>query len=93
MTPHAMTRAPASASAYGPDWEIRINGQVIDASISTGSQNAYSWNVSIPTLPADTQAPSIVGVIPGDIILGTSSSIALASLPRVPTTSMDNVGY
>lgn len=81
----AMTRAPASNVQYGPDYEIRINGQIIDASISTGIQNSYSWNVSIPTLPADNQSPSIVGVIPGDIILGTSSSISLASLPRVPT--------
>jgi hypothetical protein len=81
----AMTRAPASNLQYGPDYEIRINGQIIDASISTGVQNSYSWNVSIPTLPTDNQAPSIVGVIPGDIILGTSSNIALASLPRVPT--------
>ena len=81
---HAMTDAPASAAAYGVDQEIRINGQVIDASISTGSQNCYSWNVTIPTLPTGSVAPNIVGIIPGDIILGTSSSIALASLPRLP---------
>jgi hypothetical protein len=35
--------------------------------------NAYSWNVSIPDLPGSS-SPRIVGVIPGDIILGRSSS-------------------
>ncbi|KON33266.1 MAG: hypothetical protein AC479_05230 [miscellaneous Crenarchaeota group-6 archaeon AD8-1] len=34
---------------------------------------AYSWNVSIPDLPGDS-SPAIVGIIPGDIILGRSSS-------------------
>ena len=34
---------------------------------------AYSWNVSIPDLPGDS-GPAIVGIIPGDIILGRSSS-------------------
>ena len=80
----AMTNAPASAAAYGIDQEIRLNGQVINASISTGNQNSYSWNVTIPTtLPAGSR--SIVGIIPGDIILGTSSDIALSAIPRAPT--------
>jgi hypothetical protein len=82
----AMTNAPASAAAYGIGQEIRITGQVIDASQSTGSQNAYTWNVTLPTtLPKGTN--SIVGIIPGDMILGTNSSsqIALSAIPIVPT--------
>ncbi len=34
---------------------------------------AYSWNVTIPDLPGDSN-PAIVSIIPGDIILGRSSS-------------------
>lgn len=34
---------------------------------------AYSWNVTIPDLPGDA-SPRIVKVIPGDVILGRSSS-------------------
>ena len=82
----AMTNAPASAAAYGIGQEIRINGQVIDASQSTGSQNAYSWNVTLPTtLPKGTN--SMVGIIPGDMILGTNSSsqVALSAIPIAPT--------
>ncbi len=91
----AMTNAPASAAAYGPDQEIRIAGQVIDASKSTVTptatnpdvaNNSYSWNVTLPTnLPKGTN--SIVGIIPGDMILGTNSSsqIALSAIPIVPT--------
>ena len=34
---------------------------------------AYSWNVTIPDLPGDS-SPRIVKVLPGDVILGRSSS-------------------
>ncbi len=84
----AMTNAPASAASYGIGQQIRINGQVIDASQSTGDRNSYTWNVSIPTLPTGTLSnPSIVGIIPGDMILATTSSIALSAIPVVPTNS------
>ena len=84
----AMTNAPASSASYGPDQQIRILGQTIDASKSTGDPlgegNSYSWNVTIPDLPG-TSNPAIVGVIPGEIILGRSSTNTLTATPRLPT--------
>jgi hypothetical protein len=66
---------------YGAEgW--RANGQNIDAS------NAFLWEVPLPNLNGPS-SPQIAGVIPGDIMLGTSSNIALTYLPR---TSLDNVG-
>jgi hypothetical protein len=66
-----------SADVFGiPGW--RPLGQTIDASTS----DAYSWNVTITADLSGSQAPTIVGVIPGDLILGRSSNVALTSLPR-----------
>ncbi len=48
-------------------YQWRPNGKVVNMS------NAYSWNVSISADLSGLSAPSIVGVIPGDIILGTSN--------------------
>jgi hypothetical protein len=46
------------------------------------SSNAYSWNVTIDAdLTGDTN-PSIIGVVPGEVILGASSSLATVSQPR-----------
>jgi outer membrane protein assembly factor BamB len=59
-----------------PGW--RPLGQTVDASTS----DAYSWNVTIPDLPGDS-SPSIVGIIPGDLILGSSSNVRLSSNWRV----------
>ncbi len=56
-------------------YQWRPNGKVVDMS------NAYSWNVTIPDLPG-TQSPTIVKVIPGDIILGRSSNVGLTNTPR-----------
>jgi outer membrane protein assembly factor BamB len=53
----------------------RVNGKSINTT------KAYSWNVTIPSLPG-LEAPSIIGVIPGDVIVGRSSNIALTSLSR-----------
>jgi hypothetical protein len=50
-------------------WQWRPNGKVVDMS------KAYSWNVTIPSLPGNS-APAIVQILPGDIILGRSSAIA-----------------
>jgi hypothetical protein len=58
------------SSAY--QW--RPNGKTVDMS------NAYSWNVTIPDLPG-TSSPSIVKVLPGDLILGRSSAIGLKNSP------------
>jgi outer membrane protein assembly factor BamB len=52
-----------SSNAY--QW--RPNGKVVDMS------RAVSWNVSIPDLPGST-SPTIEYVIPGELLLGTSSS-------------------
>jgi outer membrane protein assembly factor BamB len=55
----------------GPGWRAVETG-TFDAS------DAYSWNVTIPDLPGASN-PSIVGIIPGDLILGRSSNVNLAS--------------
>jgi len=52
-----------------------VNGLELNA--STG----YVWNVSLPNLDGQS-SPRIVGVIPGDILVGTSSTITLNYLPR-----------
>ncbi len=43
------------------------------------ASKAYSWNVSITGDITGSQNPTIVGIIPDDIILGRSSDVALAS--------------
>src|SRR4030042_3022420 len=65
-----------AASGYGtvqsaPGW--RPLGLSIDASA------AYSWNVTITADLSGSSAPSIAGIIPGDLILGSSSDVSLAS--------------
>jgi len=59
------------AKGYTTDaWQWRPNGKVVDMS------QAYSWTASINCdLTGDTR-PAIQYVIPGDIIIGTSSSLA-----------------
>jgi outer membrane protein assembly factor BamB len=46
----------------------RPNGKSINAS------TAYSWNVTIPDLPGSS-SPSIIYILPGDRIIGISSSV------------------
>jgi hypothetical protein len=53
-------------------------GVVIDASKAV----CYSSNTTISANIVGSQAPSIVGVLPGDIILGRSSNIGLVSQPN-----------
>jgi hypothetical protein len=48
-------------------WQWRPLGKVVDAS------TAYSWNVSITADLSGLSSPSILSVIPDDMILGTSS--------------------
>jgi hypothetical protein len=58
-------------------YQWRPNGKIVDMS------KAYSWNVT--NLTADLSglsAPTIVSVIPGDLILGRSSDIGLTNTPR-----------
>ena len=49
-------------------FQWRPVGKIADAS------KAYSWNVTIPALPGPN--PTIVKAIPGDILLGTSTTFA-----------------
>jgi hypothetical protein len=49
-------------------YQWRPNGKVVNMS------TAYSWNVTINADLSGLSAPTIVGAIPGDIILGTSST-------------------
>ncbi len=65
--------SPGIAANLANPW--RPLGKSINAS------TAYSWNVTIPNLPG-SQAPTIIGVIYGDLIFGRSSNIALTSVPR-----------
>ncbi len=50
-------------------WQWRPDGKTVNMA------NAYSWNVSISADLVGNSNPSIVQVIPGDIILGRSSAI------------------
>ena len=50
-------------------YQYRPMGREVDVSGS----NQYLWNVSCPDLPGDS-APSILKVIPGDLIFGTSTT-------------------
>ncbi|MCW4015274.1 MAG: PQQ-binding-like beta-propeller repeat protein, partial [Candidatus Bathyarchaeota archaeon] len=68
-------------------WNNTCEQQGLHAATGTGSEayqwrpigktvdmsNAYSWNVTIPDLPG-TADPAILDIIPGDVILGTSST-------------------
>lgn len=67
------TEASAIAASVSNPW------RPIGKSINTA--DAYTWNVTIPNLPG-SQAPTIVGIIHDDLILGRSSNVALTSLPR-----------
>ncbi len=53
-----------------------------DVFLMAHQQYAYSWNVTISAdLIGDTD-PAIIGVVPGQAILGASSSLATTSQPR-----------
>ena len=50
--------------------------------IPANGTTAYSYNVTISGDITGSSPPSIVGIIPGNVILGSSSSIGLASQPN-----------
>ncbi len=58
-------------------WQWRPVGKEIDAS------TAYSWNVSVAGL-AGSANPSILSVVPGDIIIGTSTALPAFSAFGTP---------
>ena len=62
----------------GPAWPNSANPIVVNAS----TDDAYSWIVPITADLIGSSSPSIVGTIPGEILLGRSSSITLTSSPR-----------
>jgi hypothetical protein len=46
------------------------------------SSTAYSWNVTINADLTGSSAPTIIGIVPGNVILGASSSLATTSTPN-----------
>ncbi len=79
----ALWNDTATITAYAPLYSANAGfpsaaGIVINASTSS----SYSWNVTISGDLTGSTSPAIVGVIPGEYILGDSSSIALASQPN-----------
>jgi hypothetical protein len=63
----------------GPGWPNTGSAVVINANAS------YSWNVTIRADLTGSANPSMVGIIPGDVILGSSSSVGLTSVPNPNT--------
>ncbi len=61
----------------GPAWP---NGNPV--SINASTDDAYSWSVPITADLIGSSSPAIVGTIPGEILLGRSSSVTLTSTPR-----------
>ncbi len=78
----ALWSVAKTVEAVGPLWgtEWRVNGQQLNASLG------YLWNVTLPNLSGST-SPQVIGAIPQDILVGTSSNVALTYLPR---TVQDN---
>jgi len=74
-TTAAIGNTAASMIYGGEGW--RPAGQIINASTSA----SYSLNVTVTADLTGNSAPTIVGVLPGDLILGRSSAVGLTSLP------------
>jgi hypothetical protein len=64
----------------GPGFPNSANpaSNIVNGSIA----GAYSWTVNINGDLTGSASPAIVGIIPGDIILGRSSNIGLTSTPN-----------
>lgn len=60
-------------------FSINANGPVF---VNQSTPASYSWNITITADLTGSANPSIVGVIPGDVILGSSSSVGLSSSPN-----------
>jgi len=75
------TAAPGElgGSSGSAAWQWRPVGKEIDAS------TAYSWNVSVSGLIGES-SPQILSVVPGDVILGTSTSLPSFSAFGSPET-------
>ena len=73
----------AGQYAWPTDTGFAINAN-LGVFVNESTPASYSWNVTITADLTGTPnvTPSIVGVIPGDVILGTSSTVSLSSAPR-----------
>jgi outer membrane protein assembly factor BamB len=71
----------AGQYAWPTDTGFAINAN-LGVFVNESTPASYSWNVTIAADLTGTTTPSIVGVIPGDVILGASSSVGLTSAPR-----------
>jgi hypothetical protein len=77
---HSGSVAPGQY-AWPTDTGFAINAN-LGVFVNESVPASYSWNVTISADLTGTANPSIVGVIPGDIILGASSNVGLTSLSR-----------
>ncbi len=74
-----------------PAWPMGGAGSITNGTVGTGAvidaskTNCFSANVTITDDLTGNTTPAIVGVIPGDIILGRSSNIGLVSQPNPNT--------
>jgi hypothetical protein len=73
----------SAAVPYGST--LQVNGGVFN---STDPQNRYDWNVSIPWRNTMTSTPTVVGAIPGDIML-----LYNGTLPSQGATFMGTLGF
>jgi hypothetical protein len=64
----------------GPGWPNSANAA--QNIINGSAPGAYSWTVNVPGDLTGSANPTIVGIIPGDLILGRSSNIQLTSTPN-----------
>ncbi len=71
----------AGQYAWPTDTGFAINAN-LGVFVNESTPASYSWNVTITADLTGTANPSIVGVIPGNVILGSSSSVGLSSAPR-----------
>ena len=80
----ALWNDTAAITAYAPLYSANAGFPSAAAeSLSTPQQApSYTYNVTITADLTGSTAPAIVGVVPGETILGDSSSIALASQPN-----------
>ena len=71
----------AGQYAWPTDTGFAINAN-LGVFVNESTPASYSWNVTISADLTGAAAPSIAGVIPGDVILGSSSTVSLSSAPR-----------
>jgi hypothetical protein len=79
----ALWNDTAAITAYAPLYSANAGFPSAAGIVINGSAPAsYTYNVTITADLTGSSAPAIVGIVPGETILGDSSSIALASQPN-----------